>query len=351
MRCTGRPEHFADRTEAWMGNNMKEIRRQIKEQEFYKVYLLTGDEGYLILQAKQLLTHALVQAGDEMNYALFEESKVDLQQLRELSRTFPLFAQKRVIVLDRTGILKSGKDAFMDILEGLPETTCMILVEPEADKRTKIYKWIKKNGYVGEFLKKDQTEKVLIRWVAALLAKEKKKIRESDVRLFLERVGDDMFQIKNETDKLISYVGEKKEVTGEDIRAIASGEVQNKIFDLSSAIAEGDKRRALVLYDDLLLLKEPPMRILFLIARQYRILLLIANMRSLHKPDKEIAQAAGIPVFAIRKNAAQLRGYTVPLLKRCIDACVQTEEEIKTGRIGDQIGLETLIVGLSARMI
>ena len=46
---------------------MKEIRRQIKEREFHKVYLLTGDESYLILQAKQLLLHALVADGDEMN--------------------------------------------------------------------------------------------------------------------------------------------------------------------------------------------------------------------------------------------------------------------------------------------
>ena len=92
------------------------------------------------------------------------------------------------------------------------------------------------------------------------------------------------------------------------------------------------------------------MRLLFLIVRQYRILLLIANMRGLHKPDKDIAQAAGIPVFAIRKNAAQLRGYTMSSLEHCIASCMQIEEEVKTGRIGDQIGLETLIVGLSERI-
>ena len=201
---------------------MKEIRRQIKEKEFHKVYLLTGDESYLILQAKELLTHALVAEGDEMNYAVFEESKIDLQQLRELAMTFPLFAEKRVLVLDRTGILKTGKDTLIDIFQTLPETTCMIICEPEIDKRSKAYKWIKKNGYVGEFLKKDQTEKVLMRWVAALLGREKKQIRESDVRFFLERVGDDMFQIKNETDKLISYVGERPEITREDIEAITS---------------------------------------------------------------------------------------------------------------------------------
>ena len=121
---------------------MKEIRRQIKEQDFQRVYLLTGDENYLILQAKELLVHAMVAEGDEMNYAVFEDSKIDLQQLRELAMTYPLFATKRVLVLDRTGIFKSGKDAFAEILQALPETTCVIICEPAVDNRSKAYKWI-----------------------------------------------------------------------------------------------------------------------------------------------------------------------------------------------------------------
>ncbi|MDD7114432.1 MAG: DNA polymerase III subunit delta [Lachnospiraceae bacterium] len=328
---------------------MKEIKRQIKERSFYKVYLLTGDENYLLMQAKQMLKAAMIKEGDEMNYTLFEDSKVDMQQLGELAMTYPFFSEKRLLVLDRTGILKSGKEALIEIMEHLPETTCMVICEPEIDKRSKAYKWIKKNGYIAEFLKKNQTEKVLLRWVATLLSKEKKKIRESDAGYFLERVGDDMFQIKNETEKLISYVGERTEIVREDIEAIASGEIQNKIFDMVSAIARGDKTQALDYYNDLILLKEPPMHILFLIIRQYRILLMICNMRQRHKPDKEIAQAAGIPTFAIRKNESQLRGYNLHLLENCILQCIEMEEQIKTGKIGDQMAVELLIVGLSER--
>lgn len=328
---------------------MKEIKRQIKERSFYKVYLLTGDENYLLMQAKQMLKAAMIKEGDEMNCTLFEDSKVDMQQLGELAMTYPFFSEKRLLVLDRTGILKSGKEALIEIMEHLPETTCMVICEPEIDKRSKAYKWIKKNGYIAEFLKKNQTEKVLLRWVATLLSKEKKKIRESDAGYFLERVGDDMFQIKNETEKLISYVGERTEIVREDIEAIASGEIQNKIFDMVSAIARGDKTQALDYYNDLILLKEPPMHILFLIIRQYRILLMICNMRQRHKPDKEIAQAAGIPPFAIRKNESQLRGYNLHLLENCILQCIEMEEQIKTGKIGDQMAVELLIVGLSER--
>ena len=354
---------------------MKEIKKQIKEKSFYKVYLLTGDEPYLILQAKHMLKNGMIREGDTMNYAEFTDAKVDINTLQELAFTYPFFSEKRLLLLDGTGILKTGKDEFVNIMDNMPETTCILICESEVDKRSKVYKWIKKNGYIGEFLKKNQTEKVLLRWIAALLGKEKKQIRENDAIYFLQKVGDDMFQIKNETDKLIAYVGEKEEITKEDIDAITSGEVQDKIFvpffttktagsgiglslckqimnqhggniTVYSEPGKGSKPAALGYYNDLILLKEPPMHILFLIVRQYRILHIISNMRTLRKPDDAIAKTAGIPRFAIRKNEQQLRGYGEKTLERCIEECIQIEEDIKTGKIGDQIGVEALICKL-----
>ena len=325
---------------------MKEIKRQIKEKSFYKVYLLTGDEPYLVLQARHMLKKAMVKEGDTMNYAAFTDGKVDINTLQQLAFTYPFFSEKRVLLLDGTGILKTGKDEFVNIMEKMPETTCIVICEPEVDKCSKVFKWIKKNGYVAEFLKKNQTEKVLLRWIATLLGKEKKQIRENNALYFLQKTGDDMFQIKNETDKLIAYVGEREEITKADIDAIASGEVQDKIFELVDAIANGNKTAALQYYNDLILLKEPPMHILFLIVRQYRILHIIANMRGLRKTDDAIAKTAGIPRFVIRKNEKQLRRYGEKTLEKCMEECIQIEEEIKTGRIGDQIGVETLICKL-----
>ena len=185
---------------------MKEIKKQIKEKSFYKVYLLTGDEPYLILQAKHMLKNGMIREGDTMNYAEFTDAKVDINTLQELAFTYPFFSEKRLLLLDGTGILKTGKDEFVNIMDNMPETTCILICESEVDKRSKVYKWIKKNGYIGEFLKKNQTEKVLLRWIAALLGKEKKQIRENDAIYFLQKVGDDMFQIKNETDKGLAYV-------------------------------------------------------------------------------------------------------------------------------------------------
>lgn len=204
----------------------------------------------------------------------------------------------------------------------------------------------KKEWLYWRIFKKESNRKSSSALDCSFAWKGKKQIRENDAIYFLQKVGDDMFQIKNETDKLIAYVGEKEEITKEDIDAITSGEVQDKIFDLVDAIARGNKPAALGYYNDLILLKEPPMHILFLIVRQYRILHIISNMRTLRKPDDAIAKTAGIPRFAIRKNEQQLRGYGEKTLERCIEECIQIEEDIKTGKIGDQIGVEALICKL-----
>ena len=63
---------------------MKELTKQIKEKSFHKVYLLTGDEPYLVLQAKHMLKNAMIKEGDTMNYAAFTDGKIDLNTLQEL---------------------------------------------------------------------------------------------------------------------------------------------------------------------------------------------------------------------------------------------------------------------------
>ena len=272
---------------------MKEIAKNIKDRQFHKVYLLTGDEGYLIYRAGKMLKDALVHPDDEMNYTRYEEGKIDLSQVADLASTFPFFSEKRLIFFQQTNILKTGKEEFLRILEQLPESTCMIICDSEVDKRSRAYQWIKKNGYVAEFLKKNQREDTLVRFVARILGEAKKKIREEDARYMVSLIGDDMFRISTETEKLISYLGEEEIVTRDSIDRIISVQIQDKIFAMVTALARKDQREALAYYKDLIVLREPPMHILYLIIRQYRILTIIKSMQAGYKSEAEIAKAPG----------------------------------------------------------
>ena len=325
---------------------MKELQKHIKNKSFSRVYLLYGDEAYQILRGKKMLKNALVREDDSMNFQEYREERPNLSEIRDTAQTVPFFSDWRLIILDRTKVMKTGKDDLVELMEAVAATTVLLICEQEVDKRSKAYKWIKKNGFIREFLKKNNKENDLIRFTAQLLKRGGKQIREQDARYLVNVTGSDMFQLKNETDKLIAYCGDRPAISREDIDAVISPELENKIFDMVAAIAQGDKGTALGCYTDLILLKEAPMRILYMILRQYRILQIIYDMRSHGCSPDEIARMAGVPKFFLGRYEQQLKGYTADMLEECMDQCLSAETAIKTGQIGDRLGVETMIAAL-----
>ena len=81
---------------------------------------------------------------------------------------------------------------------------------------------------------------------------------------------------------------------------------------------------------------------------QYRTLLKVENMRKTYQPDDGIARVARIPRFAIRRYESLLAGYTEAEILDCVSHCIDMETRIKTGRIDARIGVETMLIELTA---
>lgn len=323
---------------------MQRINNDIKSGNFQSVYLLCGEERYLKKQYKDKLKNALCAPDDNMNNHFFEGKGISVGEVIDLAETMPFFADRKVIFLENSGLLKSGGEQLAEYLKEQNETTILILVETEIDKRSKLYKTIQSQGCIIEFTQQD--EDTLKRWIAGLLAKEGKKITENTVHLFLSKTGTDMENIHGELEKLICYCMDREIVTVEDVEAICTTRVTSHIFDMVDAIANKKQTRALELYYELLALKEPPMRILFLIARQCNILLQVKAMKSKGYGNKEIASAVGVPVFALGKYVTQASRFKSAVLKKAVMKCVEAEEAVKTGRMNDVMSVEILIVGV-----
>ena len=210
------------------------------------------------------------------------------------------------------------------------------------DKRSKLYKSIQKEGRITEFSFQD--EETLMRWIAGLLKKEGKSISRDGLRLFLNKTGTDMENIRMELEKLICYCMDKETVLAEDIEAVCVTRVSNHIFDMINAIAAGKQKEALTLYYDLLTLKEPPLRILFLIARQCNILLQVKELKVKGYPNKSIAEKMKIPEFVARKNVEQAGKFKTAELKNAVIKCVEAEEAVKTGLLNETLSVELFIM-------
>ncbi len=324
---------------------MKTIDNDIKMGQLKNVYLLYGTEDYLKRQYRDKLKHALVEPDDTMNFSAYEGKDINPKELIDLSETLPFFKEKRMILVENSGFFKNSCDDLAEYMSQVPESTCFVFVEEEVDKRSKLFKAASRAGSAVEF--ETPKEDMLVRWILGRIQREGKKITQSVMQLFLSKTGSDMENIDKELEKLICYTLDKTEISAADVEAICTGQTENKIFEMIDAISAKNQKKALDLYYDLLALKEAPMRILFLIARQFQNLLLIKSMSAKGYPAVSIAKTAGMPSFAVQKNLRQAGAFKINQLKEAIEDCGQAEEDVKTGRMADQLAVELLIVKYS----
>ena len=325
---------------------LKNIQEDIKSGKFKQVYLLYGEEAYLKQQYKRNLVKALNPDDDTMNFARYEGKGIDIRELISLFDTMPFFADRRTVLLEDTGFFKNKCEELADYMKNLPDYLYLVFCESEVDKRSRMYKAVKACGSIGEF--KQQDEKTLMRWAAGILGKNGRKITQRDVELLLSMTGTDMGNLRMELEKLISYTEGREVVTAADIQAVCTTQTTNKIFDMVRAVTEKNQKRALDLYYDLLTLKEPPMRILFLLAKQFRQLLLVKEYAEEGIPQPVMASRLGVPSFVVKNIAVCARSYRISELRQAVTDFVDAEEAVKTGRLQDVLSVELLIVKYSS---
>lgn len=309
------------------------------------MYLLTGEEVYLRSQYKKKLQDALVSPDDRVNMNFYQGKGISVQELIDQAETMPFFSERRLLVIEDSGFFKSASPELAEYLEQVPDTAYFLFVENDVDKRGKLYKTVKKNGRIAEFSR--QTEDTLMRWILGILKKEQKNITRSTMELFLEKTGTDMNRISMELEKLISYTLGKEMITAEDVEAVCTAQTVNQIFEMINAMAQKNQRRALDLYYDLLALKEAPMRILYLIARQFNQIMQISELNSQGLGREAIAEKLGIQSFIVRNGLRYGRSFSQEQLRCAVETAVQTETDVKTGKLDEKLAVELVIVEMS----
>ena len=323
---------------------MKVISDDIKKGEFKSVYLLYGEEEYLKKQYRDRLKSAI--AGDDtMNYSYYDSDNASVKDIIDVCETLPFFAQKRLVIMENTGFLKSSNDELADYIKHIPDYLVVVMVEKDVDKRNKVYKAVDSVGYICEM--KPQTTATLEKWIAGLLAKDNLKISREACDLILDKTGAGMDYIRQETEKLVSYCQDVDVVTVEDVEKVCATQTTSHIFDMISAIANKKQQQALDLYYDLLELKEPPMRILYLIVRQFNGILQVKDLMSRGISGKEIASKIGAAPFVVGKYQAQAKYFEMNTLLDALNECAKTEEAVKQGRLNDRLGVELIIIKYS----
>lgn len=327
---------------------MKMLAEDIKNGVFKTSYLLYGEEAYLRLQYRNRLRDALVNPEDTMNLSHFEGKNTRPEEIIDLAETLPFFSPRRVILIEDSGFFKTKCDLLADYLPSVPDTTCLIFVESDPDqvnKQTRLFKAVKSKGRIVEF--KAQTEAMLTKWILGMLKREGRQISKSALNLFLERTGMDMEHIYTELEKLLSYTYGRDVITPQDVEAVCTVQLNDRVFDMTQAIAEKKQKKALELYRDLLALKVAPMLILSLIGRRFQQLLLVKSLMAKGYDQPSIASKIKVHPYVAKLCMQQTGRFTREQLEYALSDCVNSEEAVKTGRLDETLAVELLIIQLS----
>lgn len=331
------------------------LKEELKTEKIRNLYLFYGEEEFLKKHYFDSIEKIVLKDDVTGLNKTVIDGKVDIQKIYEACETLPAFLERKLVLVKNSGLFKPKKDSakkgtkdeFLEYLQTLPPYNCLIFYEESIDKRIKLVDAIKKNGLIVEFPHQKQND--IVKWACKIFKSHKKQIDTEAVSFLIETSEPGMTEILNEINKLLLFAGEKSTIEIDDIKKVCTKSVKSRIFDLTDAIAEKNINLALKLLNDMVILKEPMSKILFMIARQLRQILEMKLLILEGLGAKEASSHMGITPYIGNKILKQTKIFTVDALKEAVQEALDLDLSIKTGKINDRIAAEMLIFKLSEK--
>src|ERR687890_285136 len=303
------------------------------------VYLLLGDD-----EEKKSRSVEKLRAGRTVE--AYDASETGPETLVSACNSYSLFGEGPFVVLrDLDAWNAAQKAVIVDYLKDPSPGSDLILLGKKLGARERLLSAVKNAGEVHTF---DQpTGKALVRWLVGHAKQMDLDLPEDVAEDLTIRCSGDKMRLLQETEKLSLYVGDGT-ATCDDVAALCPPDVQSNIFAFVDSLAAGERDRALALLEDLIGTGEPPLRLTFMIRRQFQ---LVARARALIErgiPRKEIASQLKVPPFVVRKLEEQGRQLDEEHLERALGLVQDLESGLKGGSyLSDELQVEMTVLSLS----
>ncbi|MEG0742744.1 MAG: DNA polymerase III subunit delta [Clostridia bacterium] len=311
----------------------------VKTAQIADAYLFEGAEEYIKQQALAQLCAKLLPAGlEEMNCT--ELSDPDADALIAAAETLPFMGEKRVVVVRECALLvnegkvesESKADALCEYITHISPSTCLVFyVKGKADGRKKLYSLLKKKNAIVDFSPMSDAE--CADWARRTMRRNGKALDANTAARLVFTVGRSAALLKQEMDKLASYLEDREAVTAEDIDAICTRSTECTVFQMVDAQVAGKNDVAFGLLRDMVRAGENRMVILAMLLRQYRILYHMRGLLDERVPQQSLAGVLGIPPFSVGRTQQQARQFSRERLRSAYDALLQLEFDMKGGKM------------------
>jgi DNA polymerase-3 subunit delta len=304
------------------------------------VYVLLGDD-------EERKTRGVEKLRKGRTVESYDASAMGPESIVSACNSFSLFGEGPFVVLRNLDAWNAAQKAVVvDYLQNPSPGSDLVLIGNKLGARERLLSAVKKEGEVQTF--EQPTGKALVRWLVGHANKRGLDLPEDVAEDLMARCSGDKMRLLQETEKLALYVGDNT-ATHDDVAALCPPGVQSNIFAFVDSLAAGERDRALELLEDLIGTGEPPLRLTFMIRRQFQ---LVARARALLEagiPRKEIAGILKVPPFVARKLEEQGRKLDEEDLERALALIQDLESGLKGGsNLSDKLQVEMTVLKLSA---
>lgn len=310
----------------------------IKRGVISPVYVFCGTEKILMDKAlKRLIEKFLPDGLEAFNLDQLDGEKTLARDIVDLANTVPVMAQKRIVLIDNPPYLQAGKSfkgefnekILLDYLPKLNEQACLIFrVIGKVDKRKKILKEMGKVGQIVDFSSLNRND--LYQWIISFFQKENKRI-EKEALEYLIIVGNEGLDfLQNELNKLLLFCIKDEKITIEAVREIVANTTEINIFNLIDSIANKQGKKALIQLQTSLANGEAPLKLIYLLVRQFRMMLIAKDLMQQGYSEKTIREKLEVPPFVVNKILGQSHRFSFLQLVQALNVLVETETALKS---------------------
>ena len=276
-----------------------QLESALKQQAPGPLYLIVGEEDLLRDSALATLKSAVLGDSGDFNYDLFYGDEADGADILTCASEMPVFAERRLIVV-KTAEKLSARDSepLLIYLKEPVDTTTLVFVSPKLDGRLKFSQALARTAVTIDC--SPLREAQLTPWVTRDAQRLGLRLEEQANQLLKEVSGGSLYGVRRELEKLASYVPPDRAVTAADVHVLRGVEPGASVFDLTLAIAEGNRGSVLSILTRNLEAGEAPLRILGSLAWQYRRLWKVKELLASGGREGEAARTLRMDPMKVR---------------------------------------------------
>ncbi len=336
--------------------NYAEFQEKIKKDKLDSVYLFWGQEEYLMNMTMDKLKERYIEDSFEaINYIRIDGKISGFQDLVDACETLPFMSDKKIILLNdiyefMDNLLDREEERFYKYMDELGDFICLILMDNtlSISRNKKTYRYFNKRGRVVDFSK--LIGKELKGWIEDILKKHDKMMNYSTINYFIQRssysskdADRDLFDLENEILKIIDH-SKNREISKDDIDKVLIRAIDTNIFKLLDAINIGSAEDALRNFNYMYMSKEPILKILYMINRQFRLILEYKLYRDKGYGGKKVQDKLQIKNYEFGKIKTQAGRFSIDRLEEIMKELLNIDIQLKTTTTDERLLIEMLLV-------